>query len=229
MFRRILVVAGIVVTIAAGTGPALANKRIALVVGNSAYQHVGRLDNPKSDATLMAATLRGLGFILIGDGPQLDLDKAGLDRVVQKFGSQLARRRCRHCSTMPATACRCAASNYPGPGRRQSDPRGRRRLPDGRCQSGAAPDGRRRHASSTSSSSMPAATIPSAGADCARPASGLAQMRAPEGTLISFATQPGNVALDGRRQQPLHQGAGGRPFARPGWISSRPSTRSALP
>jgi len=27
--------------------------------------------------------------------------------------------------------------------------------------------------------------------------SGLAQMRAPEGTLISFATQPGSVALDG--------------------------------
>jgi uncharacterized caspase-like protein len=27
--------------------------------------------------------------------------------------------------------------------------------------------------------------------------SGLAQMRAPEGTLISYATQPGNVALDG--------------------------------
>lgn len=27
--------------------------------------------------------------------------------------------------------------------------------------------------------------------------SGLAQMQAPEGTLISFATQPGNVALDG--------------------------------
>ena len=26
---------------------------------------------------------------------------------------------------------------------------------------------------------------------------GLAQMRAPEGTLISFATQPGNVAVDG--------------------------------
>ena len=25
---------------------------------------------------------------------------------------------------------------------------------------------------------------------------GLAQMRAPEGTLISYATQPGNVALD---------------------------------
>ena len=26
---------------------------------------------------------------------------------------------------------------------------------------------------------------------------GLAQMRAPEGTLISYATHPGNVALDG--------------------------------
>ena len=31
---------------------------------------------------------------------------------------------------------------------------------------------------------------------------GLAQMRAPEGTLISFATQPGNVALDGEGNSP---------------------------
>jgi carboxyl-terminal processing protease len=31
---------------------------------------------------------------------------------------------------------------------------------------------------------------------------GLAQMRAPEGTLISFATQPGNVALDGAGNSP---------------------------
>jgi C-terminal processing protease CtpA/Prc len=32
---------------------------------------------------------------------------------------------------------------------------------------------------------------------------GLAQMRAPEGTLISFATQPGNVALDGDGNSPF--------------------------
>jgi hypothetical protein len=29
---------------------------------------------------------------------------------------------------------------------------------------------------------------------------GLAQVRAPDGTLISYATQPGNVAQDGERR-----------------------------
>ena len=37
--------------------PAAAEKRIALVVGNSAYQNVTRLDNPRNDAALMADTL----------------------------------------------------------------------------------------------------------------------------------------------------------------------------
>src|SRR6202000_2363788 len=35
---------------------------------------------------------------------------------------------------------------------------------------------------------------------------GLAQMRAPEGTLISFATQPGNVAMDGQGDSPFTAG-----------------------
>jgi xanthine/uracil/vitamin C permease (AzgA family) len=34
--------------------PAAAEKRVALVIGNSAYQNVTRLDNPRSDAALMA-------------------------------------------------------------------------------------------------------------------------------------------------------------------------------
>jgi len=33
-----------------------------IVVGNSAYQNITRLDNPRNDATLMAETLSGLGF-----------------------------------------------------------------------------------------------------------------------------------------------------------------------
>ncbi len=35
-------------------GIAHAEKRIALIVGNSNYQSITRLDNPKNDATLMA-------------------------------------------------------------------------------------------------------------------------------------------------------------------------------
>jgi uncharacterized caspase-like protein len=70
-------------------GPATAERRIALVVGNSAYQNVTRLDNPKNDAALMAETLVGLGFTLIGGKAQLDLDKASLDTAVQNFGRQI--------------------------------------------------------------------------------------------------------------------------------------------
>jgi uncharacterized caspase-like protein len=37
-------------------------RRVALVIGNSAYQNVAALPNPVRDAAAIAATLRGLGF-----------------------------------------------------------------------------------------------------------------------------------------------------------------------
>ncbi len=68
---------------------AAAEKRIALVVGNSAYQNITRLDNPRNDATLIAETLGSLGFTLIGGRAQLDLDKSSMDAAVQNFGRQI--------------------------------------------------------------------------------------------------------------------------------------------
>ena len=65
------------------SSPALAEKRIALVIGNSNYQNVPRLNNPANDARLMADTLRGLGFVLVGAEAQIDLDKASFDNVVK--------------------------------------------------------------------------------------------------------------------------------------------------
>ena len=88
--------------------PAHAEKRVALVIGNSTYSRVPSHANSANDARLMADTLRGLGFALIGDDAQLDLDKAGIDGVVQSFGKQLQGATW-GCSIMPATACRCAA------------------------------------------------------------------------------------------------------------------------
>jgi uncharacterized caspase-like protein len=67
----------------------VAEKRIALVIGNSAYQHVAPLRNPRNDATLIAETLRGLGFDLVGGRAQLDLDKRGVDAAVQDLGKLL--------------------------------------------------------------------------------------------------------------------------------------------
>src|SRR2546430_17429946 len=42
--------------------PAFAEKRVALVLGNSAYQNVARLPNPVNDGTVIAATLKNAGF-----------------------------------------------------------------------------------------------------------------------------------------------------------------------
>ena len=36
--------------------------RVALVIGNGNYVHIGRLSNPENDATDMAAALGRLGF-----------------------------------------------------------------------------------------------------------------------------------------------------------------------
>jgi formylglycine-generating enzyme required for sulfatase activity len=48
--------------VALDAGPAHAEKRVALVIGNSAYRTVTELPNPKKDARDVAAALRGVGF-----------------------------------------------------------------------------------------------------------------------------------------------------------------------
>jgi uncharacterized caspase-like protein len=69
--------------------PARADTRIALVVGNSDYKYVSPLSNPANDAKLIAKTLAGLGFKLVGNGRQLDLTKPQFDQAVQDFGNAI--------------------------------------------------------------------------------------------------------------------------------------------
>ena len=85
--RWTLLAAGLLAVLFAA--PAAADKRVALVVGNSTYQNVSRLQNPKDDAQLVADTLQRLGFALVGGQAQVDLDKVGFDAAIQRFGSQL--------------------------------------------------------------------------------------------------------------------------------------------
>jgi uncharacterized caspase-like protein len=62
--------------------PGAMGKRVALVVGNSAYRYARRLDNPKNDAVDIGAALKRLGFQVV-EG--FDLDKAALDRKIREF------------------------------------------------------------------------------------------------------------------------------------------------
>ncbi len=57
-------------------------KKVALVMGNSAYKHAVELPNPKNDAKLMAETFRTAGFTVI-EGE--DLDKTAMSALVDQF------------------------------------------------------------------------------------------------------------------------------------------------
>jgi uncharacterized membrane protein YgcG len=66
-----------VLTVAAflvGADAALADKRVAFVVGNAAYKNVPPLPNPAIDAKTMAQTLRNVGFEVV-EGTNLSRDK----------------------------------------------------------------------------------------------------------------------------------------------------------
>lgn len=63
-------------------GVAHADKRVALVIGNGAYQHTPALINPKNDADDIGKTLRGLGFATI---VATDLDRAGMSKALDRF------------------------------------------------------------------------------------------------------------------------------------------------
>ena len=59
--------------------PALADKRVALVLGNGAYQNVPQLPNPANDSALIAATLKNAGFDVVDsrrDLPALEIGRA---------------------------------------------------------------------------------------------------------------------------------------------------------
>ncbi len=71
---RFLIVALSVLGILASTDAAKADRRVAFVVGNGAYKNVAQLPNPPVDAKAMAAVLRNVGFDVV-EGTNLTRDK----------------------------------------------------------------------------------------------------------------------------------------------------------
>src|SRR5450631_2839776 len=66
--------------------PALAEKRVALVIGNSAYENVARLDNPANDAIAMTATLKEAGFDVVDSRRNLKI--ADMRRAFRDFSDK---------------------------------------------------------------------------------------------------------------------------------------------
>lgn len=190
---RFFVVA--IATLVILTAQASAEKRVALVIGNSAYVNITRLDNPKNDAQLMADTLRALGFQLVGGGAQLDLEKLALDRAVQSFGQQIQGADVA-LFYYAGHGVQVAGANYLVPV--NANPT---READVDFQMVDVNLVLRQMQGSGTRLNMvildACRNNPFGGRGLRASEGGLAQMRAPEGTLISYATQPGSVAQDG--------------------------------
>ncbi len=66
--------------------PAWAEKRVALVLGNSAYQNVAQLPNPVSDGAIIAAKLKEAGFDVVDS--RHDLPAAETRRALRDFADR---------------------------------------------------------------------------------------------------------------------------------------------
>ena len=72
--------------VATAQGPALAAKRVALVLGNSAYAHAPPLPNPVNDANDIAAKLQAMDFTV---SLAVDATKAETDVIMREFANAL--------------------------------------------------------------------------------------------------------------------------------------------
>ena len=85
---RLLVVAVLAFVVLATPAVVLADGRVALVVGNSTYAHIGRLPNPDNDAADMSAALRRLGFEVT---TEFNADRVEMTAALRAFTRRSAR------------------------------------------------------------------------------------------------------------------------------------------
>ena len=172
-----------------------AEKRVALVIGNSAYQTVPKLPNPDNDAKLMSDTLLSLGFFVVGGGARLDLDKSGFDAALAEFSKELV-------------GADVALFYYAGHGVEthglnylvpvDAHPQDEADVFEQMVSTSDILDRLEKSGTRINLVLLDACRDNPFGGRVVRSTTGgLAQMPAPIGTLISFATQPRSVSLDG--------------------------------
>ncbi len=167
-------------------------RRVALVIGNSDYKEGGALKNPLNDARAMAAALRQLGFTVIA---RENATKQQMERAVGEFGDALA----------PGTVALFyfAGHGMQVNGRNFLVPVDANITTEGRVRLEALDVDLVLDQMAASGTTVNLMVL-----DACRnnpfekrfrggAGGGLAQINAPKGTLIAYATAPGKVAADG--------------------------------
>jgi uncharacterized caspase-like protein len=186
-----------VMTMAAAPA-ALAEKRVALVLGNAAYQNTTPLKSPTYDAADLAAVLGRLGFEVV-EG--VDLDKRAMERTMRQFTQKLAR--------ADVALFYFAGHALQSGGQNYLMPIDARLRSEGDVDFEAVPLAlvlrQMEREAKTSIVLLDACRDNPLARTLARTlgtrasliGQGLAEVKAGVGTLVGFSTQPGNIALEG--------------------------------
>lgn len=185
---------------ALSVGAAKADRRVAFVVGNGAYKNVAQLPNPPIDAKAMASTLRNVGFEVI-EGSNLSRDQMTeklLDFGRKAQGSDVA------VFYYAGHGIAVGGSNYLLPVdadiKSEMDVKLGAAINIDLTLDQTMGDAKVKLVFLDACRDNPfAAKIKSNSATrSVNVQSGLAEMKSGEGTLIAFATGPGQTALDGQ-------------------------------
>jgi uncharacterized caspase-like protein len=202
---RFLVVALVAIGIVASSSVARADKRVAFVVGNGAYRNVATLPNPPVDAKAMGATLRNVGFDVV-EG--VNLTRGEMTEKLLDFGQR-------------AQGADIALFYYAGHGiaingvnyllpvdadiKSEMDVKLGAAINVDLTLDQTMADAKVKLVFLDACRDNPfAARIRSASTRSVNVQAGLAEMKSGEGTLIAFATGPGQTALDGDARKNSH-------------------------
>jgi uncharacterized caspase-like protein len=196
---RYLTIIFSLICMAFAANPAMAEKRVAFVVGNGAYKNVAQLPNPPVDAKAMAAVLRNVGFDVV-EGTNLTRD--AMTEKLLDFGKK-------------AQGADVAIFFYAGHGiaiggtnyllpvdadiKSEMDVKLGAAINIDLTLDQTMNDAKVKLVFLDACRDNPfAAKIKSTATRSVSVQTGLAEMKSGEGTLIAFATGPGQTALDGQ-------------------------------
>jgi quercetin dioxygenase-like cupin family protein len=182
------------------TGSASPNsaKRIALVIGNGAYTKAPPLKNPPNDARDMAATLRTLGFDVTSG---INTNQRDMKRLIREFGQKL--------KTGGSGLFYYAGHGVQSKGRNylipiDADIQSEAEVEDSGVDASLVLNFMDDAQNGLNIVILDACRNNPFARSFRSATDGLAQVDAPTGTLIAYATAPGRVASDGQGQNGLY-------------------------
>jgi len=176
-------------------------KRVALVIGNSAYTNVGKLPNAANDAKLMSSVLQGLGFEVMS---YTDIDRNTMKEAVYDFGDRLRETKAVGLFFYAGHGIQVDGINYLVPTTASLK---RKEEVEDVCFSIDKVLGQLAYAENDLNIIILDACRDDPFAQTSRAIKGdggLAQINAPKGTFIAYSTAPGKTAADGTGQNGLY-------------------------